>query len=300
MTPQEQVAQQASLAGPHVAPETLGDSLGGLTRHRPPVTDPVLEFRQISRRFGSQEVLREVSFQVQRNETIAIIGESGCGKSVTLKLMIGLMQPSSGTVLLDGKPHQERTEDEWTRERLRFGFLFQGAALFDSLSVFENVAFGLRQNTDWGEDEIAEAVRLRLHEVGLPPTAARKMPSELSGGMRKRVGLARALALAPEIMMYDEPTTGLDPIMSDVINELILQTRQNRPLTSIVITHDMVTVGRVADRVVMFYPRARLQPGEQQIIFDGSPQEAFTSSDPRVYQFCHGQAGERIREMTAA
>jgi phospholipid/cholesterol/gamma-HCH transport system ATP-binding protein len=300
MTPQEELAEPAWPEGSPLATEPPGMSSAGKSRHRPPVTDPVLEFRHISRRFGSQEVLREVSFQIQRNETIAIIGESGCGKSVTLKLMIGLMQPSSGTVFLDGKPHRERTEDEWTRERLRFGFLFQGAALFDSLSVYENVAFGLRQNTDWGEDEIADAVSQRLHEVGLPPTAARKMPSELSGGMRKRVGLARALALAPEIMMYDEPTTGLDPIMSDVINELILQTRQNRPLTSIVITHDMVTVGRVADRVLMFYPRARLKPDEPQIIFDGTPQEAFTSSDPRVYQFCHGQAGERIREMTAA
>lgn len=272
----------------------------GASVHRPPVTDPVLEFQNVTRRFGSQEVLRDVSFQVQRNETIAIIGESGCGKSVTLKLMIGLLAPTLGTVLLDGTRHQDRSEADWTSERLRFGFLFQGAALFDSLSVFENVAFGLRQNTNWTEDEISEAVRQRLHEVGMPPGVAKKMPAELSGGMRKRVGLARALALSPEIMMYDEPTTGLDPIMSDVINELILLTRAARPLTSIVITHDMVTVGRVADRVLMFYPRSRLGPEESQIIFDGTPQEAFTSPDPRVYQFCHGQAGERIREMMVA
>ncbi len=277
------------------------DALGrGASMHRPPVTDPVLEFRNVTRRFGSHEVLRDVSFQIQRNETIAIIGESGCGKSVTLKLMIGLLAPSSGTVLLDNVRHEDRSEADWTAERLRFGFLFQGAALFDSLSVYENVAFGLRQNTDWNEDEIAEAVRQRLHEVGMPPGVAKKMPAELSGGMRKRVGLARALALSPEIMMYDEPTTGLDPIMSDVINELILQTRAARPLTSIVITHDMVTVGRVADRVLMFYPRSRLEADEPQIIFDGTPQEAFNSPDPRVYQFCHGQAGERIREMMVA
>jgi phospholipid/cholesterol/gamma-HCH transport system ATP-binding protein len=296
MTEQETLRQTVDA----VRAERLVAMGRGTSIHRPPVTDAVLEFQTVTRRFGSQEVLRDVSFQVQRNETIAIIGESGCGKSVTLKLMIGLMAPSTGTVLLDGVPHQDRSESEWTSERLRFGFLFQGAALFDSLSVFENVAFGLRQNTDWSEDEIAEAVGQRLHEVGMPPGVAKKMPAELSGGMRKRVGLARALALSPEIMMYDEPTTGLDPIMSDVINELILQTRAARPLTSIVITHDMVTVGRVADRVLMFYPRARLGPDESQIIFDGTPQEAFNSPDPRVYQFCHGQAGERIREMNVA
>jgi phospholipid/cholesterol/gamma-HCH transport system ATP-binding protein len=267
---------------------------------RPAITDPVLEFRDVSRRFGAQEVLRGVSFQVQRNDTIAIIGESGCGKSVTLKLMIGLLPPSSGTVLLDGRPLDDRDEAELRRERLRFGFLFQGAALFDSLTVHENVAFGLRRNQRMSEFEIDQIVKDRLHEVGLPPAAARKMPAELSGGMRKRVGLARALALNPQIMMYDEPTTGLDPIMSDVINELILRVRERQALTSIVITHDMVTVGRVADRVLMFYPRARLKRDEPQILFDGTPQEAFNSDDPRVYQFCHGQAGERLREMAVA
>ena len=268
--------------------------------YRPPITDPVLEFRSVSRRFGAQEVLHDISFQIQRNTTVAVIGESGCGKSVTLKLLIGLLPPSSGDVLLDDIPLSMRDERQLTRDRLRFGFLFQGAALFDSLTVFENVAFGLRQNTGMGQSQIAEIVRERLHEVGLPPGVAKKMPVELSGGMRKRVGLARALALSPEIMLYDEPTTGLDPIMSDVINELIIQTRESRPLTSLVITHDMVTVGRVADRVLMLYPRSRLRPDESQVVFDGTPQEAFNSDDPRVYQFCHGQAGERIRELSVA
>ena len=258
---------------------------------------PLIEFRSVHRRFGAQQVLRDVSFTIHRGESVAIIGESGCGKSVTLKLMIGLLAPSEGAVLLEGRPHATRSEKELTAERLRFGYVFQQAALFDSLSVADNVAFGLRQNTRKPPDEIARIVRDRLREVGLPESACAKKPAELSGGMRKRVGLARALALAPEIMLYDEPTTGLDPIMSDVINELILQVRERRPITGIVVTHDMVTVGRTVDRVIMLYPLARLAHDEPQIIFDGTPAEAFNAADPRVYQFVHGQAGERLLEL---
>lgn len=257
----------------------------------------ILEFRQVHRRFGHQQVLRDVSFTIRRGESVAIIGESGCGKSVTLKLMIGLLAPSQGTVLLDDAPIAGRSEQQLTRDRLRFGYVFQQAALFDSLTVADNVAFGLRQNTRLPEGEIAAIVQERLREVGLPSSVAAKKPAELSGGMRKRVGLARALALAPEIMLYDEPTTGLDPIMSDVINELILQVRARRPITSIVVTHDMVTVGRTVDRVIMLYPLPRLRADEPQIIFDGTPAEAFSAPDPRVYQFVHGQAGERLLEM---
>jgi phospholipid/cholesterol/gamma-HCH transport system ATP-binding protein len=210
------------------------------------------------------------------------------------------MNPSQGDVLLDGRPLGQRSERELTRERLRFGYLFQGAALFDSLNVKENVAFGLRQNTRLSDEEIDHMVRERLNEVGLPPTVCKKKPAQLSGGMKKRVALARALALTPEIMLYDEPTTGLDPIMSDVINELILQTRARRPVTSIVVTHDMTTVRKVADRVVMLYPVARLEPDEPQIIYQGPADGAFSASDPRVSQFVHGQAGERIRELATA
>jgi phospholipid/cholesterol/gamma-HCH transport system ATP-binding protein len=258
---------------------------------------PLIEFRGVGARFGAQEVLRGVSFQIRRGESVAIIGESGCGKSVTLKLLMGLIRATSGDVLLGGKSHRARSERELTRERLRFGFVFQQAALFDSLSVEENVAFGLRQNRVLSEDEIGKIVRERLHEVGLPESVAAKKPAELSGGMKKRVGLARALALSPEIMVYDEPTTGLDPIMSDVINELILQTRMRRPITNLVVTHDMVTVGRTVDRVLLMYPLGRLDPDEPQIVFDGSPAEAFSCTDARVYQFVHGQAGERLREL---
>ena len=259
--------------------------------------EPLIEFRSVSRRFGMQEVLRDVSFVLNRGESVAIIGESGCGKSVTLKLMIGLLAPSKGDVLLDGRSHRDRSERELTRERLRFGYVFQQAALFDSMSVEDNVAFGLRQNTDLTEREISTIVGDRLHEVGLPPSVKTKKPAELSGGMKKRVGLARALAISPEIMLYDEPTTGLDPIMTDVINELIVQARDRRPITSVVITHDMVTVGRTVDRVIMLYPLPRLEPEEPQIVFDGTPAEVFAAPDQRVFQFVHGQAGERLQEL---
>jgi len=178
--------------------------------------------------------------------------------------------------------------------RLRIGFLFQAAALFDSLSVFDNVAFGLRASLRLKEDEVRERVSKRLREVGLHTNIEAKMPAELSGGMRKRVGLARALALDPEVMLYDEPTTGLDPIMSDVINELIVQTRKSRPITSVVVTHDMKTALKVSDRIVMLYPLARLGPGDSQILFDGSPDQLANSDDPRVQQFIQGEAGDRI------
>lgn len=258
---------------------------------------PLIEFRNVTRIFGSQVVLRDVSFSIDANETVAIIGESGCGKSVTLKLMIGLLQPTSGEVLLDGRPLHRMSERELTRERLRFGYIFQGAALFDSLTVGDNIAFPLRQNTRTSQAEIDRIIHDRLQEVGLPAAVALKKPAELSGGMKKRVGLARALALEPAIMLYDEPTTGLDPIMTDVINTLIAQSRERRPCTSIVVTHEMSTVGRTTDRALMLYPISRLAPDEDQIVFDDSPASAFTSKDPRVFQFVHGQAGERLREL---
>src|SRR5919109_1620530 len=204
--------------------------------------------------------------------------------------MIGLLRPTTGRVTFDGKVLADLTERELTQQRLRFGFLFQGSALFDSLSVLENVAFGLREQGRSTEAEIRERVRQRLQEVGLPPGVELKKPAELSGGMKKRVGLARALALDPEVMLYDEPTTGLDPIMSDVINELILQTRRQRTVTSIVVTHEMKTVQKVADRVVMLYPLSRLGPGESQVLFDGPPARLPECADARVRQFVEGHA----------
>ncbi len=258
---------------------------------------PIIEFRNVTRSFGSQMILRNVSFKLERGQTVAVIGESGCGKSVTLKLMIGLIAPNSGDVLLDGRSHASRSERELTKERLRFGYVFQGAALFDSLTVGENIAFPLRQNTQMTDQQIHNEMQERLRDVGLPPLVAHKRPAELSGGMKKRVGLARALALQPEIMLYDEPTTGLDPIMTDVINTLIAQTREKRPMTSVVVTHEMSTVGRTADRVLMLYPLPRLEATDGQVVFDGSPAEAFSTENRRVYQFVHGMAGERLEEL---
>jgi len=259
---------------------------------------PQLELIGISRQFGTQPILREIDLSVDSGRTLVIIGESGCGKSVTLKLIMNLLEPSSGEVRWWGIPVTSLKEPELTRQRLRFGYLFQMAALFDSLSVYENVAFSLRQNTTHTEPEIDEIVHDRLKDVGLDSRiVGKKKPAELSGGMRKRVGLARALALAPDIMLYDEPTTGLDPIMSDVINELILKTRERHQMTSIVVTHDMHTVRKVADRVVMFYPLARLDPEEPQLIFDGTAEAAFECDDPRVGQFVRGEAGERLKEL---
>lgn len=265
-----------------------------------PQSEHLLELRGISRHFGSQVVLRDVGFQVRRGETLVIIGESGCGKSVTLRLLCGLLEPTTGVVQFEGRSWKQRPDREQRREQLRFGFLFQGAALFDSMSVYENVAFGLRQNTRLKGDQIQKIVRERLNEVGLPYSVCEKKPAQLSGGMKKRVALARVLALTPEIMLYDEPTTGLDPVMTDVINELILQTRKQRPITSIVVTHDMATVKKVADRVLMLHPAPRLAPHEPQVIFEGTPEEAFHSADPRVSQFVNGEAGERLRELAMA
>jgi phospholipid/cholesterol/gamma-HCH transport system ATP-binding protein len=231
---------------------------------------------------------------------LAIIGESGCGKTVLLKTLIGLIAPTSGTVMFDGRELSHLDDRELTRQRKRFGFVFQNAALFDSMTIGQNVAFPLRQHTSKGDDEVRQIVLSRLAEVELPDTIVTQKPAELSGGMRKRVGLARALVMDPELVLYDEPTTGLDPIVSDIINELIIRARERNPVTSIVVTHDMRTARKVADRVVMVYPLSRLEEGEGQIIFDGSPDELETTPDGRVTQFVRGEAGERLLEMRIA
>ena len=261
---------------------------GPATRNPSLETRKNLELINVSRSFGTHEVLREISLEVRRGETLVLIGESGCGKSVTTKLLAGLLEPTSGHVEWDGRPVQSRNAIETHRDRLKLGYLFQGAALFDSMSVFDNIAFGLRENTTLKESQLRDIVFERLREVGLTEAASRQRPSDLSGGMKKRVGLARALAMSPDIMFYDEPTTGLDPIMSSVINDLIVQTQQRRNVTSVVVTHDMTTVRQVADRVIMLYPLAKLSPDEPQIVFSGSGDEVFASQDPRVAQFVHG------------
>jgi phospholipid/cholesterol/gamma-HCH transport system ATP-binding protein len=256
-----------------------------------------LEFRDMQVSFGNQQVLRNINLRIPRGQTVAIIGESGCGKTVLLKTSIGLIPPTQGRVLFDDRDLSQLNERELARTRVKYGFVFQNAALFDSMTIGQNVAFPLRQNGNFTDQQIRDTALERLAEVGLPGSVVYKKPAELSGGMRKRVGLARALILNPEILLYDEPTTGLDPIMSDVINELILRTRRNHLVTSLVITHDMRTARKVADRVVMLYPLARLKADEPQIIFDGPPSELDRTKDRRVLQFVHGEAGERLMEM---
>lgn len=260
-------------------------------------TQPLIEVHDLSVRFGRQQVLRSLNVAVPRGQTLCVIGESGCGKTVFLKSLIGLTRPTKGDVHFEGKKLSDLSEREIAQQRTRYGFLFQGAALFDSLTVTQNVAFPLKEHTDKSPAEIRETVMKKIAEVGLPKEALDKRPAELSGGMRKRVGLARALAMNPEIMLYDEPTTGLDPIMSDVINQLIMNTRKLYSVTSIVVTHDMNTVRRVADRVVMMYPLEQLKSDEPQIVFDGPPDALERSADKRVAQFVRGEAGPRLKEM---
>ncbi|MBI1247060.1 ATP-binding cassette domain-containing protein [bacterium] len=259
----------------------------------------IIEVNDLKVQFEGQTVLRDIGLSVPRGQTLAVIGESGCGKTVLLKSLIGLIRPSKGEVLFDGRDINKLKEREMTRQRIRFGFVFQNAALFDSMTIGQNISFPLKQHTDKPLSEIRDIVFQHLKEVGLPESIVWKKPAELSGGMRKRVGLARALVLKPDVVLYDEPTTGLDPIMSDVINELILRTRSKYPVTSIVVTHDMRTAQKVADRLVMMYPAVRLKEDEPQILYDGRPEEVEDSRDQRVTQFVRGEAGQRIEEMGA-
>ena len=260
----------------------------------------IVDVDDLSVSFGAQQVLRNINLHIPAGQTVALLGESGCGKTVLMKSIIGLVHPTLGQVKFDGEDINKLNDRQLSLVRLRFGFVFQNAALFDSMTIGQNVAFPLRQHGRFSDEQIREMVLSRLSEVGLPDSVVFKKPAELSGGMRKRVGLARALIMNPELIMYDEPTTGLDPIMSDVINELIIRTRRRNPVTSIVVTHDMNTARKVADRVVMLLPLPRLDDDEPQIIFDGTIQELDTCRDRRVQQFINGEAGERLMELRAS
>jgi phospholipid/cholesterol/gamma-HCH transport system ATP-binding protein len=267
-----------------------------LAREQP----PLVELCDMTLAFAKQTILNRICLRVPAGQTLAIIGESGCGKTQLLKSIVGLTQPSNGKVLYRERDIHTLNDLELTEIRKKFGFVFQNAALFDSMTIGQNVAFPLVQHGLAQGREVHRIVCDRLAEVGLPESILHKRPSQLSGGMRKRVGLARALVLEPELMLYDEPTTGLDPIMSDVINELMLRTRKVARVTSLIVTHDMRTARKVADRVVMLFPFARLKKGEPQIIFDGTPEEMDRCSDSRVHQFVEGEAGERLMELRQA
>lgn len=266
------------------------------SRSAPLNLQSLFQLDHVTMEFAGQTVLRNIDLQIARGQTLVIIGESGCGKTVLLRLLIGLLRPSSGRVIFDGKDLARLNDQELSKQRIRVGFVFQGAALFDSLSVFDNIALGLREQRCWNEAQVADIVRLRLHEVGLTEDVQHKKPAELSGGMKKRVALARALALDPEVMLYDEPTTGLDPIMADAIAELILLTQRRRPVTSVVVTHDMKTMQKVADRVVMLCASAQVKAAEKQILFDGTPDALAMCHDPRVQHFIEGKASGHLSE----
>ena len=236
----------------------------------------MIRLKNVSKRFGEKVALKDISLTIEKGETIAIIGGSGSGKSTLLRLMIGLDRPTSGEIYLGGDNIAVMSEDALDRVRLRMGMVFQYSALFDSMSVGENVAFGLREHTTKSEDEIQRIVAEKLVLVGLPDAAA-MMPQELSGGMKKRVGLARAIATDPEIIFYDEPSSGLDPIMTAKIDELIIDMQRKLDVTSIVVTHDMASASRIADRIAMIY--------EGQLIAVDTAERFQDIKDERVQAF---------------
>ena len=247
--------------------------------------EAILNIENVCVRFENQWVLRDISFMLRRGEMLAIIGESGCGKTVLLKTLIGLHRQTSGTILFNGIEFTDLSYFELAKMRTRWGFVFQQAALFDSLTIGENIAFPLVQHTKKSQKAIRHIVNTLIEEVGLDPSVLEKKPAEISGGMRKRVGIARALALEPELILYDEPTTGLDPVMSSVINELMVSVRRQHNVSGIMVTHDLYSARRVADRIIMLAPLAKLEEGEPQIVFDGTPREFYSSANHMVRRF---------------
>lgn len=241
----------------------------------------MIELMSVYKSFGNYKVLDGVNLEVKKGESVVVIGRSGSGKTVLIKHIIGLLKPDAGEVWVDGIKVNELKEKELNHLRKRFGMLFQYAALFDSMTVGENVAFAMKQNTNMKREEVEARVSECLRMVGLEGVDHLN-PAELSGGMKKRVGLARAIALQPEIILYDEPSTGIDPIMADAINNLIIELREKLKVTSVAITHDMVSAFKIADRIAMLY--------KGKIIETGSPEEIKNSPNPVVQQFIHGEA----------
>jgi phospholipid/cholesterol/gamma-HCH transport system ATP-binding protein len=249
---------------------------------------PKIRVVGLMKSFGGKQVLRGVDLDVFEGETLVILGGSGSGKTVLIKCIIGLIDPDAGEIYVKDREITGLGEKEMNEVRKRFGMLFQGAALFDSMTVWENVGFGLRQQTRLDEEEIRRVASEKLALVGLK-NVEDLMPAELSGGMRKRVSLARAIAMEPEILLYDEPTTGIDPIMADAINDLIVEMKEKLNVTSIAITHDMKSAYKIADRIAMLY--------QGKIIEVGTPEEMKNSSNPIVQQFTEGRSEGPIKML---
>jgi len=245
------------------------------------MSDPIIQIEGLSKSFGQVPILKDLSLDIERDRITFIIGHSGTGKTVLLKLILGLIKPDEGRILVDGQNIVKFGERRLDRLRRRFGFLFQNAALFDSITIGENVAFPLRVHTRLKDKEIWEKVRQKMDMVGLEEIQDR-MPSEISGGMRKRAGLARALILEPEILLFDEPTTSLDPISAEVVDDLILETQKHIGVTSIVVSHDIPAALRIANKIAMIYDGA-IRAYADSI-------ELQTLDDPVVQQFLKGES----------
>lgn len=243
---------------------------------------PMIEMKGVTKAFGPKRVLQGIDLSIEKGKSLVIIGGSGTGKSVTLKCILGLLSPDSGSIKIDGGEVTKLSNKDRKKVLTKFGMLFQGAALFDSLPVWTNVAFGLIQGKGMKKAEAKEIAIEKLRRVGLTPDVGELSPAELSGGMQKRVGLARAIATEPEIIFFDEPTTGLDPIMADVINDLIVECVQDLGATTLSITHDMASARKIADRIAMIY--------QGKIIWEGNKSEIDSSGNAYVDQFIHGRA----------
>jgi len=251
------------------------------------VKTPKIELKGVHKRFGRKVVLDGVDLTVESGESMVIIGGSGSGKSVTLKCILGLITPDKGSIKVDGREVTRLSGRAREEVNAKFGMLFQSAALFDSLKVWENVAFALIQGRGLGRAKAKQIAIEKLAKVGLGPEVGELSPSELSGGMQKRVGLARAIAAEPEIIFFDEPTTGLDPIMADVINDLIVDTVKDMGVTTLSITHDMASARKIADKIAMIY--------KGKIIWSGRKEDIDNSGNPFVDQFIHGRAEGPIK-----